>query len=123
MVKTLTYVDPSSQRPILKSIHDKGARSFSDENINFLDVLETLNDIEKIVDATVFKAAFGEEYGTLTTLLNRALDLKSDPKNLDKLLLVLDQMYHLAKQLPASVSASFVTTQLKPFLKGERYKN
>lgn len=119
--RTMTYIDPSSNRPILKSIHDKGAQSVSDENINFVDVLETLSDVVGMVDANVFIDAFEGEYNEFVTLLNQALSLRSHVRNLDEILLISDQMYHMARRLPPTVCATFVITQLKPFLKEERY--
>ena len=121
--KTITYVNPASGRPILRGIHDQGARSFADENINFAEVVEALDDINKIAEAEIFIRAFGNHYEQLVHLLNEALRLADDAKNLNEILLILSQMRHLAKLVSAHACASFVATQLKPFLKEERHTN
>ncbi|MCL1991274.1 MAG: hypothetical protein FWG67_10345 [Defluviitaleaceae bacterium] len=119
--KTITYVDPASGRPILRGIHDQGARSFADENINFAEVVEALDDIRSIMESDIFIRALGTHYGQFTALFKQASYLANSTENLDHILSILSQMRRIARLVPASACASFVATQLKPFLKEERH--
>ena len=119
---TLTFVNPSSQRPILKNVNDPGLLSRTDENINFADIAETIYDLKEISKSPIFVEAFGIAYTDFKTDLQIADDAIGKAHDLESGLIALHRIYLLSKTVPPTVCASFVMTQLKPFLKAERHK-
>jgi len=119
-IKTLTYIN-SSGRPILRGLHDPFATSYADEIINFAEVVETLEDLEKISTTKIFIRSLENKYEKFITLLENGLNLSSDVKNFENIILVMEEIYLYILDLKPSACKSFVTTHIKPFLKEYRH--
>jgi len=120
--KTITYVVPGSNRPILRGIYDESARSFADENINYAEVVEALDDIRQLASTTFFTRHFASQEVAFKTLLTTALGLAESVENFDAILDVLKEMYQLTLTVTPSSCVSFIKTQLKPFIKEARHR-
>ena len=119
--KTLTYINPSSKRPILRNIYDAGSKSAADENITFVEVVETLHNFNNIANDPIFIQSLEGEREQFMIHLTEANHLANSANNLYDVISVIRKMFAIGKELPPTVCASFITTQLRPFLKEERY--
>jgi len=120
-IKSITYIDPASGRPILRTIHDLGGVSFADENINLGEVVETLNALEHVIENTVFVEALADRYAEFVTLLTKAQSLSASFSDFDQILSLLNEMYIISRAVAPSAGSAFIKTNLKPYLKAERH--
>jgi len=120
-IKSITYIDPASGRPILRTIHDLGGVSFADENINLGEVVETLNALEHVIESSVFVEALDDRHAEFVSLLDKAQNLSTSFSEFDQVLSILNEMYIISKSVLPSAGSAFIKTNLKPYLKAEQH--